>query len=508
MRTAVLSFLCFFFVITGTGFSQDTIKKDGFVRFTYPTGKTASEGIMRDGKPDAYWKTYYGDGTLKSEGNRKNFELDSLWKFYNEKGTLVLDIVYQNGKKNGFRTTYREGEILKENFVNDVKQGISTYYYKDGKIQRTVNFVNGLENGFAKEYDKEGNIISLIEYKRGFIVSRENINRRDKNGLKQGAWKSFYENGNVKADGYFKDDKKNGFFKEFASDGKLIRVEKYEMDVLIPDAEEVVKLDVKMDYYPDGKVKIAASYKNDVPEGIRRDYGPDGKIIKGYLYKKGKLIGEGITDEKGFRQGPWKEFFEDGKLKSEGKYKDGRRISSWKFYYQNGRTEEEGTFNNSGKEEGSWTWWYDNGEKRKEAAFTNGKEDGLMVEYDETGHILQKGEYVNGEEQGKWIYQMGDYKEEGSYVNGLRDGLWKSYYGDGTLQFEGRFVEDNPDGRHTYYRENGMKKDEGYYVMGKKEGEWFKYNEDGTIFLVVSYKNGMEKKYDGAKVLPEIENED
>jgi len=121
-----------------------------------------------------------------------------------------------------------------------------------------------------------------------------------------------------------------------------------------------------------------------------------------------------------------------------------------------------------------------------------------MAEYDESGHVLQKGEYAEGEEQGNGFIRWAT-KEEGSYVNGLRDGQWKGYYGDGTLQYEGKFVEDNPDGKHIYYWENGAKKDEGFYVMGKKEGEWFKFNPDGTIFLIVSFKNGLEKKYDGVK---------
>ena len=73
-------------------FSQDTIKTNGYTVFKYENGKKSSEGILKNGKPDNYWKTYYETGVLKSEGNRKNFELDSLWKFYNEKGKLILEI--------------------------------------------------------------------------------------------------------------------------------------------------------------------------------------------------------------------------------------------------------------------------------------------------------------------------------------------------------------------------------------------------------------------------------
>ncbi len=131
-----------------------------------------------------------------------------------------------------------------------------------------------------------------------------------------------------------------------------------------------------------------------------------------------------------------------------------------------------------------------------------------MTEYDESGKIVAQGEYVDGNEQGKWSYQMGDYREEGNYQDGQKDGLWKSWYSDSTLQFEGKYVEDIPDGKHIYYWENGNKKDEGIYTMGKKQGEWVKYELDGSIFLIISFKDGIEKRYDGVKITPEYPDEE
>src|ERR1043166_4412866 len=75
-------------------------------KFYYSNGKVSSEGTMRNGKPDGYWKTYYETGILKAEGNRKNHELDSAWKFYSEDGPIAMEINYLKGKKNGYRKTY------------------------------------------------------------------------------------------------------------------------------------------------------------------------------------------------------------------------------------------------------------------------------------------------------------------------------------------------------------------------------------------------------------------
>ena len=56
--------------------------------------------------------------------------------------------------------------------------------------------------------------------------------------------------------------------------------------------------------------------------------------------------------------------------------------------------------------------------------------------------------------------------------------------------------------------ENGKVKDEGNYVNGRKEGEWYKYNFDGTLFMITTYKQGVETRYDGVKIKPPYEKEE
>ena len=73
---------------------------NGYNVFYYETGSKSSEGTMRDGKADAYWKNYYKNGKLKIEGNRKNFVLDSVWKFYSENGKINKQVNYLEGNKN------------------------------------------------------------------------------------------------------------------------------------------------------------------------------------------------------------------------------------------------------------------------------------------------------------------------------------------------------------------------------------------------------------------------
>lgn len=490
------------------GYAQETnqVVTDGYQIFYHSNGKKASEGTMRSGKPDGYWNTYNEEEVLVSEGNRKDFELDSTWKFYDATGRITMEINYRKGKKDGLRKTYREDERIEESFVNDRKEGMTIYYYPDGSIKRQVNFRDGLEEGLSKEFDKDGRIITLVTYKSGFITEREIINRYDNTGRKHGLWKYFYDDGKVRMEGYYKHGKENGYFKEYDKDGNLLSTAKYADGAKLEDVAELVKLDVRKDYYPDGKVKIAATYnKEGQPEGVRREYLPDGTVEKSYIFKRGIMIGEGIVTEKGERDGYWKEYYDDGKLRAEGKYNKDIKEGAWKYYHRNGMTDQEGIYRN-GKPEGEWRWYYPGGQILREEAYYNGLQDGIMTEYDEAGNIITKGEYLEGQEEGEWFYHVGDNETEGSYAEGMRNGIWKYYdlpAGMGkqkVLRFEGRFIEDNPHDKHTWYWDNGNKKEEGEYNMGRKEGEWIIFNYDGTPYMVVSYKNGIEYRYDGIQI--------
>lgn len=520
MRLITKKLLLFFpfglMMLTVNGlFGQDTVKADGYQKFYYQNGILSSEGTMKKGQPDGYWKSYFDNGKLKSEGNRLNYELDSTWKFYNEEGKLTLEINYAKGKKNGLKITYLDRETVKENFRNDIKEGYTRIYYPEGGLKMEIPFVKGLEQGTGKEYSTEGRIITITEYKKGFVTDRMKVNRTDANNLKQGTWVSFHPNGKLSREGTYRDDKKNGYFKDYAENGDLLKITKYIDDVIQPDAIEIQKLEVVNDYYPDGTVKSTSMYRNGIPEGIRKDYTTEGKIEKATEYRNGAIIGEGIVLEDGSKDGPWKEFYSDGALRAEGKYEAGKPVGEWKYYHPNGKIEQQGKYNKQGKPDGTWRWYYDNGQLLREEAYYGGKQDGLSEEYDENGTLIEKGEYLDGLEDGPWVFSLGDYAYRGSYRDGLRTGPWFTYYlfpngtkTDSIISFQGSFIDDLPDGKQVSYWENGKIREEGTYVMGRKEGDWMQYNYDGTLFLIITYQNGIEVRYDGIKIKPPFEREE
>ena len=482
------------------GQTNDSINPNGYNVFHYPNGNISSEGTMRNGKPDGYWKNYYENGIIKSEGNRKNYLLDSLWRFYDEEGKLVLEVNYKNGKKNGFRTTYQGDEIVKENFVDDVKQGYTYTYYPNGKLHFKIPFVDGLENGQAVEYAPDGRIIQLIQYKKGYVTGRQRINRYDSDSLPNGKWIWFYDDEKIHITGNFKHGLKDGYFKTFDRDGNLISTEKFVNGEKEKKQENLEVLDVRYDYYPNGKIKVMGTYTKDgVPEGVRREYDEKGNIVKSYIFKYGKIIGEGIFTEAGQKQGFWKEYYDDGKLKASGFYNKDLRTGKWNFYYPNGQLEQVGKYVN-GDPDSVWVWYYNDGKLLRKENYYKGQPDGDYVEYDRQGNIITKGEYIEGKKEGLWITYTGKSKKEENYSDGMLNGWVRHYYDDGTLKYEGKFVDDLPNGEHKWYWPNGKLKQTGRYVMGMKTGEWKKFDENGTLVISILYKNGKEVKYDGVKV--------
>ena len=479
--------------------AQDTTTSNGFTTFYYPSGVKSSEGTLVNGKPDGWWRSYDEDGNLLSEGNRKNFQLDSLWTFY-QKGNKYLTINYVNGKKNGEQILYTSQDYTKTNWHLDTIIGAVRTYDTAGWLKKNVPYVDGKPHGMAKEFNSDGLVIVITKYYHGVMSRSERINRTDKNGYKQGSWKYFWDNGNLKLEASYLNDKKHGFFKFYDENGNFLYVEKYTNDLLEEDAKETKQLDKRMAYHSNGKPSIIATYYNDKPEGIRREFDTAGKVIKGYVFENGWLRYEGITDMNGLRQGTWKEYYQTGELRSKGKYKNSKPVGEWKFYFTDKTVEISGDYNQKGQKHGEWVWFYPSGDTMTIAYYEDGDLDGNYAEYDEEGTPLVQGEYVAGYEEGIWFYRNGTAVETGKYEGGKRTGLWTTTFDNDKIAFKIHYEDDVRDGKYTAYWENGNIKTIGKYVNGLQDGAWIQYDEEGAQFLTTLFKEGKEIKWNNYNI--------
>jgi uncharacterized protein len=513
MKRVVLVTVLSALFITGKS-QENTDLKDGMQVFKYPNGTVSSEGLIKNGRPEGFWKSYYVTGVKKSEGKRTNFLLDSIWIFYDQAGDTTEKINYLYGKKNGWYFKYKKepskGVYIwsRELYAGDKKEGTSYIYFPDGKIQQTITYNGGKKEGLSKEFDKDGNILTLLEYNNDFLITREKINRYDTKGLKQGGWKDFYPNGGIKTEKTYKDDLLNGYYKEYDNRGRLVLTMLYENGSIVKNAvDDEPDIEIVNKHDENGKLIYSGPYRNKVPVGIHREYGKDGKVSNAFIYNdNGLLISEGIVDEAGNRNGKWKDLYPSGKVMADGLYTDNRRTGVWKFYGASGKIVQTGSYNN-GRPDGLWTWYYDNDAVLREEEYFQGRRDGSFVEYSISGEIITKGQYSDGEKNGEWSYKSGDYTEEGKYILGLKDGLWKAYYKEGNILFKGSFVQGNPDGQHNFYFEDGRLKEEEFYQMGIRERTWKKFDEQGNTLLTITYKSDAEVSINGVKIrLPESDS--
>jgi uncharacterized protein len=508
----IFSILIVIFTLTITMSAQnDETLTDGYKIFKYPNGAISSEGIIRNGKPDGFWKSYYVTGIKKSEGKRSNFLLDSIWIFYDQTGDTIEKINYLYGKKNGYYYTYKKDPVegiyiwSRELYAGDIKEGTGYIYFPDGKINQVMAYRNGKKEGLSKEFDKNGNLITLLEYNNDFLISRDRINRSDSKGLKQGDWKDFYPNGTIKTERTFKDDQLHGYYKEYDNKGNLVLTMLYENGSIVKSrVDDAPDIQVVDRHDQSGRLIYRGPFRNNIPVGIHQEFGADGKVTNSKIYNdNGLLLSEGIVDLSGNKNGKWKDYFANGKIQAEGQYTENRRTGQWKFYNEQEKVEQTGSFNN-GRPDGMWKWYYENGSLLREEEYFQGQRDGTYTEYSRTGEIIAQGQYSDGEMNGDWKYKSGNFIEEGKYITGLRDGQWKAYFADGKIRFKGSFVQGNPDGIHIFYNENGTMKEERHYQMGIRDKTWKKYDDDGNLVLTIAYKDDMEYSINGVRIkLPE-----
>ena len=526
--------LLFVFLLFSIGLKSQGTKPNGYNRFYYENGKISSEGAMRDGKPDGYWKTYHKNGKVKIEGNRRNFLLDSTWKFYDEKGRINKSINYLAGKKDGLSANYDTlGRLLSsEVYKKDIKEGPQKTFYTTGKVKTVTYFINGKAEGQALEFSADSLITGISTFKGGILQGYERINQKDELNRKQGIWKDFYENMELKKVQRFNDDSLDGYVKEFDNKGNLVSTKKFTNGKRILNAPEIANVEIYREVYDDGTLKYEGVYSEGEPIGthyhyiqklrcdsslFRRDDTTDIFIRKVFCrnvpvpdsaieYFSGVMIAKGAVDSVRNRVGLWSEYHNTGEFRGKGLYKDGNRIGDWEFFYAGGKLEQKGKYDKKGRAQGVWKWFYEGGKLMREENYVNGKREGDLTDYDEEGNILLKGAYIDNLKEGKWVYETPDYLEYGNYTNDEPDSLWKSFYKPSKKKyFEGRFQAGIPVGVHQGFHPNGARKYIGTYINGMKDGDWRYFDENDFNFLTITYKNDIEIKWQGEKIRPTYE---
>jgi antitoxin component YwqK of YwqJK toxin-antitoxin module len=200
-------------------------------------------------------------------------------------------------------------------------------------------------------------------------------NQTDKNGMKQGFWRINYENGKMKYQGFFRDNKPQGEMKRFYEDGTLkaiiyfapnsnISSAKlyYENGVLAGSGNYIGPLkDSVWKYYSyyDKTLKLEENYKNGIKAGKSLKYYSNGKVA------------EDLSWINNMKEGPWNQYFENGSPKIKAIYINDRREGNFETFYSSGKTEMRGKFENN-LMQGEWIYFDEAGAVRTKIIYNKG----------------------------------------------------------------------------------------------------------------------------------------
>ncbi len=124
-----------------------------------------------------------------------------------------------------------------------------------------------------------------------------------------------------------------------------------------------------------------------------------------------------------------------------------------------------------------------NGKKSIEIEYKNGKETGTNRSWYPNGNLMNETQLTNGKIDGLWIdyYDNGQKQNEVTYETDYMNGSCTRWYKNGKIKEQGNYVHCRENGKWIYYFENGQKQSEGEYNKAEKVGTWTEWNEKGEI---------------------------
>ena len=170
-------------------------------------------------------------------------------------------------------------------------------------------------------------------------------------------------------------------------------------------------------------------------------------------FENGQMKIEG-TYQDGKKDEKWTTWYENGQKKIEGTYQDGLRNDKWTTWYENGQKKGEGTYRD-GIRSDKWTWWFDNGEIEKELTIRNNT---ICIETD--AQIRNDIIYLSNETEPFTGNNLCEYtnrqiKSKGNVKDGKLDGKFTEWYTRGQVRKEEFFINGEYNGIQTAWLEDG-----------------------------------------------------
>jgi antitoxin component YwqK of YwqJK toxin-antitoxin module len=419
---------------------------------------------------------------LFASGQTGNKTQDGYQVFRYPNGTVSSEGIFKNGKPEGFWKSY---------FVTGIKKS-------EGK------YTNFQLDSIWVFFDQEGDTIEKINYlfgKRngysfkykkdpfsGIYVSSKELFAGDR---KEGTAYSYFPDGKIQQTLSYNNGKKEGPSKELDKNGKVITLLEYSNDFLI-SRERINRADNKglkqgiwKEFYPAGGVKSEKNYRDDQLHGYFKEYDIKGILVLTMLYDNGAIVKSKVEDEPDIEIE--NRYDQNNKLIYSGPFRNKVPVGVHREYGPDGKVKNAFVYN-------------DNGLLVSEGIVDDGgKFNGKWKDLYPDGKTEAEGQFTDSRRSGVWKFynNAGKMEQTGSYNNGRPDGLWRWYYENGALLREEEYFQGLRDGTYTEYLPTGEIIEQGVYTDGEKNGMWKYKSGDNTEEgkYIVGLRDGLWKSY-------------
>ena len=200
--------------------------------------------------------------------------------------------------------------------------------------------------------------------------------------------------------------------------------------------------------------------------------------------------GTNLIDAKGRKQGVWRKYYSNNRLRFTGKFINNHPVDTFKFYYESGKLKGLKIYSEKTKLVPSFMFYEDSTLMMK-GFYRDTIKDSTWIYYVSKVPIYIVS-YKNGKKNGvaKTFNREGKILEEITWKNDLKEGPWNRFHPDGKLYIKSFYQKNKINGIFQAFNGEGTLLISGIYKDNLKNNLWIYYTDKGQIGKRDFYING------------------
>jgi antitoxin component YwqK of YwqJK toxin-antitoxin module len=499
--------------------------KNGYFIAKWDKYRMKMEGNIINGNKNGEWKIYEKNTNSFYKGNYIDNQKNGKWKYFEIRQggdtVLNLEISYLNDLKEGKCTSYFRNALIYsiENYKSGKLEGEQTVYSlrKNSTISlyRITNYQNNKRNGIEKVYNIGNKGNTYLRYQKEYLNDQEKY------------FILFSEKGDtLELTSCYNDSYYDLFVVKQIKSGEKLLLSHYQHNGDTIDIEYSKKGDTaSFKYIHDnyGIYKIFSNdsidkkwkidrifhYKDGMIDGSYQKYYNNGQLAYEIIFKQGLLytaVGCYTKDGQKIDIGNLKEgcgtlnfYYSDGKLKSSFTYENSICNGRISRYFNNGDYEIEGNMYNVIPSKFEFSVYSDEGDDIN-FYYLNRNLYGNIKSYYEnhSKQIVITYDTISKITYFQYFYDNGKLKEFFSKTNNNFIGKYITYLPNGNIENCGKYILDNngfsvKDSIWSYYSTKGILKATIFYKMGEKSERSQYYDNSGLLRRIEVINNDGSK---------------